>query len=97
MIQYFVGAGFYVIPSYSPADYSVDNTVTSVPGIFLRNWAGLWAAISDLPTFRYIQNLSCKPSPVTTQTIASTDSGECLLREGVQQMPNDAAACLGLT
>lgn len=52
MIQYFVGAGFYVIPSYSPADFSVDNTVTSIPGIFLRNWAGLWAAISDLPTFR---------------------------------------------
>ena len=52
VIQYFVGAGFYVIPSYSPADHSVDNTVTSIPGVFLRNWAGLWSAISDLPTFR---------------------------------------------
>ena len=78
MIQYFVGAGFYVIPSYSPADHSVDNTVTSVPGIFLRNWAGLWSAISDLPTFRYIQHLFCKLSLVMTQDIVSTDSGECL-------------------
>lgn len=47
-----MGAGFYVMPSYSPADHSADNTVTSIPGIFLRNWASLWAAISDLPTYR---------------------------------------------
>ena len=51
VVQYFVGAGFYVIPAYQPADNSVDNTVCSVPGVFLRNWANLWAAITDLPTY----------------------------------------------
>ena len=51
VVQYFVGAGFYVIPAYQPADNSVDNTVTSVPGIFTRNWANLWAAVTDLPTY----------------------------------------------
>ena len=40
-VQYFVGAGFYVIPTYSPADHSVDNLVTSTPALFLRNWANL--------------------------------------------------------
>ena len=50
-IQYLVGAGFYVIPAYQPADHSVDNTVVSTPAIFLRNWANLWAAISELPNF----------------------------------------------
>lgn len=50
-VQYLVGAGFYVIPAYQPSDCSVDNTVSSVPGIFVRNWANLWAAITDLPTY----------------------------------------------
>ena len=59
VIQYFVGAGFYVIPSYSPADHSVDNTVTSIPGIFLRNWANLWSAISDQSTFRLDHTFLC--------------------------------------
>ena len=35
-VQYFVGAGFYVIPTYSPSDFSADNTVTSTPALFLR-------------------------------------------------------------
>ena len=48
VIQYFVGAGFYVIPTYSPADYSVDNTVASTPAVFLRNWANLWSAITEV-------------------------------------------------
>lgn len=30
---------------------SVDNTVVSTPGIFLRNWANLWAAITELPLY----------------------------------------------
>ena len=47
-VQYFVGAGFYVIPSYSPADFSVDNTVVSTPALFLRNWANLWTAITEV-------------------------------------------------
>ena len=51
VLQYLVGAGFYVIPAYQPADNSVDNTVVSTPAIFLRNWANLWASISDLPSF----------------------------------------------
>ena len=51
VIQYFVGAGFYVMPAYQPADNSVDNTVVSVSGIFSRNWANVWAAITDLPTY----------------------------------------------
>ncbi|CAL8466352.1 g5888 [Coccomyxa elongata] len=51
VVEYFVSAGFYVIPAYHPADYSVDNTVVSTPGIFLRNWANLWAAITELPLF----------------------------------------------
>ena len=46
--QYFVGAGFYVIPTYSPADHSVDNLVTSTPALFLRNWANLWTAITEV-------------------------------------------------
>ena len=50
-VQYLVGAGFYVIPAYQPADHSVDNTVVSTPAIFLRNWANLWTAISELPNF----------------------------------------------
>lgn len=50
-VQYLVGAGFYVIPAYQPADNSADNTVCSVPGIFQRNWANLWAAITDLPVY----------------------------------------------
>lgn len=48
MVQYFVGAGFYVIPTYSPADFSVDNTVASTPAVFLRNWANLWTAITEV-------------------------------------------------
>lgn len=51
VLQYLAGAGFYVIPAYQPADNSVDNTVVSTPAIFLRNWANLWASISDLPGF----------------------------------------------
>ena len=51
VVQYFVGAGFYVVPAYQPADFSADNTVVSVPGMFLRNWANLWAAITDLPNY----------------------------------------------
>ncbi len=53
-VQYFVGAGFYVIPTYSPADHSVDNLVTSTPALFLRNWANLWTAITEvaLPPWR---------------------------------------------
>lgn len=47
-VQYFVGAGFYVIPTYSPSDFSADNTVTSTPALFLRNWANLWAAITEV-------------------------------------------------
>ena len=47
-MQYFVGAGFYVIPTYSPADFSVDNTVASTPALFLRNWANLWTAITEV-------------------------------------------------
>lgn len=47
-IQYFVGAGFYVIPTYSPADHSVDNLVTSTPALFLRNWVNLWTAITEV-------------------------------------------------
>ena len=47
-VQYFVGAGFYVIPTYSPADHSVDNLVTSTPALFLRNWANLWTAITEV-------------------------------------------------
>ena len=47
-MQYFVGAGFYVIPTYSPADHSVDNLVTSTPALFLRNWANLWTAITEV-------------------------------------------------
>ena len=50
MVQYFVGAGFYVIPTYSPADFSVDNTVASTPAVFLRNWANLWTAITEVST-----------------------------------------------
>ena len=48
VVQYFVGAGFYVIPTYSPSDYSVDNTVASTPAVFLRNWANLWSAITEV-------------------------------------------------
>ena len=48
VVQYFVGAGFYVIPTYSPSDYSVDNTVASTPAVFLRNWANLWTAITEV-------------------------------------------------
>ncbi len=48
VVQYFVGAGFYVIPTYSPADFSVDNTVASTPAVFLRNWANLWTAITEV-------------------------------------------------
>ena len=51
VVQYLVGAGFYVIPAYSPADNSVDNTVVSAPLIFQRNWANLWAAVTDLPSY----------------------------------------------
>ena len=51
MLQYLAGAGFYVIPAYQPADNSADNTVVATPAIFLRNWANLWASISDLPSF----------------------------------------------
>ena len=47
-IQYFVGAGFYVMPTYSPADHSVDNLVTSTPALFLRNWVNLWTAITEV-------------------------------------------------
>ena len=47
-MQYFVGAGFYVIPTYSPADHSVDNLVTSTPALFLRNWVNLWTAITEV-------------------------------------------------
>ena len=47
-VQYFVGAGFYVIPTYSPSDFSADNTVASTPAVFLRNWANLWSAISEV-------------------------------------------------
>ena len=51
-VQYLVGAGFYVIPAYQPADNSVDNTVLSVPAMFQRNWGNLWAAITDLPSYQ---------------------------------------------
>ena len=51
VLQYLAGAGFYVIPAYQPADNSADNTVVATPAIFLRNWANLWASISDLPSF----------------------------------------------
>ena len=54
VLQYLAGAGFYVIPAYQPADNSADNTVVSTPAIFLRNWANLWASISDLPSFNAI-------------------------------------------
>lgn len=50
-MQYFVGAGFYVIPTYSPADFSVDNTVASTPAIFLRNWANLWTALTEVGAY----------------------------------------------
>ena len=50
VVQYFVGAGFYVIPTYSPSDYSVDSTVASTPAVFLRNWANLWSAITEVGT-----------------------------------------------
>ena len=56
VVQYFVGAGFYVIPSYSPQDHSVDNTVASTPGIFLRNWANLWSSITDTATFKCVSD-----------------------------------------
>jgi hypothetical protein len=48
VVQYFVGAGFYVIPTYSPSDFSVDNSVASTPAVFLRNWANLWTAITEV-------------------------------------------------
>ena len=51
VLQYLAGAGFYVIPAYQPADNSADNTAVATPAIFLRNWANLWASISDLPSF----------------------------------------------
>ena len=54
-VQYFVGAGFYVIPSYSPADFSVDNTVVSTPALFLRNWANLWTAITEVALLPLLQ------------------------------------------
>ena len=54
-MQYFVGAGFYVIPSYSPADFSVDNTVASTPALFLRNWANLWTAITEVALLPVLQ------------------------------------------
>lgn len=47
-VQYFVGAGFYVIPTYSPSDFSADNTVASTPAVFLRNWANLWSSITEV-------------------------------------------------
>ena len=37
-----------MIPTYSPADFSVDNTVASTPALFLRNWANLWTAITEV-------------------------------------------------
>ena len=51
-LEYLVGAGFYVIPAYQPSDCSVDNTVCAVTGLFMRNWANLWAAITDLPIYQ---------------------------------------------
>ena len=68
-VQYFVGAGFYVIPTYSPADHSVDNLVTSTPALFLRIWANLWTAITEvtckllpvLPHMLFISVHSCPP------------------------------------
>ena len=51
VIQYLVGAGFYVIPAYMPADNSADQIVAANPDVFVRNWANLWTAITDVPTY----------------------------------------------
>lgn len=51
MVQYLVGAGFYVIPAYMPADNSVDRQTAASPDVFARNWANLWTAITEVPTF----------------------------------------------
>lgn len=51
VVQYLVGAGFYVIPAYMPADNSADQIVAANPDVFARNWANLWTAITEVPTF----------------------------------------------
>ena len=51
MVQYLVGAGFYVIPAYMPADNSADQIVAANPDVYARNWANLWTAITEVPTF----------------------------------------------
>ncbi|KAK9846255.1 hypothetical protein WJX81_000135 [Elliptochloris bilobata] len=51
VVQYLVGAGFYVIPAYMPADNSADHIVAATPDVFARNWANLWTAITEVPTF----------------------------------------------
>lgn len=61
VMQYLVGAGFYVIPAYMPADSSADNVVAANPEVFTRNWANLWTAITEVPTFN--STLRGEPRP----------------------------------
>ena len=75
VLQYLAGAGFYVIPAYQPADNSADNTVVATPAIFLRNWANLWASISDLPSFNATLKVCQDEGRYFPQEVSSCDCG----------------------
>ena len=75
MLQYLAGAGFYVIPAYQPADNSADNTVVATPAIFLRNWANLWASISDLPSFNATLKVCQDEGRSSHQGVSSCNCG----------------------
>ena len=64
MVQYLVGAGFYVIPAYMPADNSADQIVAANPDVYARNWANLWTAITEVPTFNSTLRGGYPHSPV---------------------------------
>ena len=75
MVQYLVGAGFYVIPAYMPADSSADQIVAANPDVYARNWANLWTAITEVPTFNSTLRggcptaLFCSPAAMAPQSL----------------------------
>ncbi len=80
-VQYFVGAGFSVIPTYSPSDFSADNTVTSTPALFLRNWANLWSAITEVRVIDQQQSGPALVEILNTGFVKDV-SQLCLMRYG---------------
>ena len=94
-VQYFVGAGFYVIPTYSPADFSVDNTIVSTPALFLRNWANLWTAITEVWRLPYLQLWSGPFLMAMLRTIwQHSSSGMCALKK---EAVCNCLICQGIT